>query len=144
MKQVPRNPPFTPSTDLHITAKSSCLQNGRGSLTSTTTSSLRFALCKMRDHRSNCVLRITPLKLMDLLWSLIPELSSANLVSVEKEKYLSRNEIRSVECDMFCTEKNLAPLCHFCMSLSCPPQLSRRCWAGSPRARQQSGGCHLC
>lgn len=94
----------------------------------------------MRDHRSNCVLRITPLKLMDLLWSLISELSSANLVSAEgKKKNLSRNEIHSVKCDTFCIEINLTALCGFCMdrSLSCPPRLSRRCWAGSPRAQSR-------
>lgn len=38
----------------------------------------------MKDHRPNYVLRITPLKLMDLLWSLISDLSSANLVSGKK------------------------------------------------------------
>lgn len=57
----------------------------------------------------------------------------------KKKINLSRNEIHSVECNTSCTEINFTPLCGFCMdqSLSCPPRLSRHCWAGSPQTRSQ-------
>lgn len=86
VKQVPCNLAFTPVLIFTSQSRPPVCKMAEGLLlTSTATSSLRLALCKMRDHRSNSVLRITPLKLMDLLWSLISELSSANLVSVGKK-----------------------------------------------------------
>lgn len=86
VKQVPCNLAFTPVLIFTSQSRPPVCKMAEGLLlTSTATSSLCLALCKMRDHRSNSVLRITPLKLMDLLWSLISELSSANLVSVGKK-----------------------------------------------------------
>lgn len=69
----------------------------------------------MKDHRPKYVLRITPLKLMDLLWSLISDLSSANLVSGGKN--LSRDEIHSVVCNTFYMEIKF-PLFGFCRAWS--------------------------